>query len=235
MNGATAGETGDDRYCSDCGGSLARSASYCPSCGLPVARSLLSDFRSVGAVMLGFAAFSMLFVGGWTMVWPDGYSGLEGVAPNAGPLEGTLELGGVDPRQAADDLFNQVVDAAAVGDSMLLQAFLPLAVMAYQEAVPLDPDGLFHLSTLQRIADTPDTSLESALSILDRDPSHLLGLAAAAEAALELGWEEDAAQYYANFMDVFDVQAERPLTEYLGHSSLLERMRGDAVDFLASR
>lgn len=237
MNVATGSKAGDELYCSDCGASLTRSVRYCPSCGLSVAQSPLGGVRSAVLGILGFAAFTVIVVGGWSMVLPEGYAERNGAAAvtGLGQPDGTLALESVDPRQAADELFNQVVDAAAVGDSMLMQAFLPLAVMAYQEVAPLDSDGLFHLSTLQRIGEEADASLDSALSILERDPSHLLGLAAAAEAALELGWDDDATQYYTQFVGVFDVQVDRPLNEYLGHSSLLQRMKGDADAFLASR
>lgn len=170
-------------------------------------------------------------------MWSGEYGGLYGAETRreSGPVEGALELAAADVRHAADGLFNQVVDAAVAGDTMQLQAFLPMAVMAYQEAFPLDADGLFHLSTLQRIGNTPEESLASARWLLERDPNHLLGLGAAAEASLELGWDDEASSYYARLVKVFDVQADRPLAEYLGHSALLERMKGDAEAFLGVR
>jgi hypothetical protein len=139
--------------------------------------------------------------------------------------EGTLTLDAVDPRAVADDLFNRVVDAAATGDSAQLPAFLPLAVGAFGEAGPLDPDGLFHLATLLRIGERGEESLLTALAILDVDPDHLLGLGAAAEASRLAG--RDAVSFYRRIMEVYDVQIQRPLDEYLGHASFT-RVRADA-------
>jgi tetratricopeptide (TPR) repeat protein len=142
--------------------------------------------------------------------------------------EGTISLDAVDPRAVADDLFNRVVDAAAVGDTAELWAFLPLAVTAYGEAGPLDADGLFHLTTLLRIGGRGEESLAGARAILDADPDHLLGLGAAAEAAKLAGRPDEAATYYRRILEVYEVQIERPLDEYLGHASFITRVKADA-------
>ena len=237
MDGPAGKSTRDDRYCPGCTASLSAPARFCPRCGLAVASHPFREGRGAVFGLLALALFSGVVIAGWSAVWSGEYGGLYGAQarPETGPVEATLELAAADVRHAADELFNQVVDAAVAGDTMQLQAFLPMAVMAYQEASPLDADGLFHLSTLQRIGNTPEESLASARWLLERDPNHLLGLGAAAEASLELGWDDEAASYYARLVEVFDAQVERPLAEYLGHSDLLERMKGDAEAFLGVR
>jgi hypothetical protein len=232
MGGLTGNGGLDESACLGCASPLAAAARFCPRCGLAVARAPFGRGAVLGAV--AFALLSGVVVAGWSAVWTgdlDGLYGAESARDNGVP-EATLEIAAADVRKAADELFNQVVDAAGAGDTVQLRAFLPMAVMAYLEAGPLDADGIFHLATLQRIGDAPEESLASALALLDRDPDHLLGLGAAAEASLDLGRRRDAARYYERFTDVFETQADRPLGEYLGHAALLERMKRDSDAFL---
>lgn len=218
--------------CLVCGEEADAVARFCPGCGHAAATSHRSGGAPAVFAVLSFLALSGLVIALWSAVWPGDFRLAYG--PATAP-EGTATLEAVDPRAVADNLFNHVVDAAAGGDSTELQAFLPLALMAYSEAAPLDADGLFHVSTLQRIGEMPNESLRSARGILEIDPDHLLGLGAAAVASETLGQTEDATRYYARFAQVFDEEVDRALTEYVGHSSFLNRVELDATSRVGLR
>ena len=68
-------------------------------------------------------------------------------------------------------------------------------------------------------------------------PTHLLCLAAAAEAALLLGDNARATAYYQTLVDVYDDEIRVELEEYgtgeAGHASLLPQLREEAAAFLA--
>jgi NADPH-dependent ferric siderophore reductase len=136
------------------------------------------------------------------------------------------------PRQTADELFNRVMTAADNGDAATRDQFLPTALKAYEAAQPLDLDGIFHVALLHGAASDWAASLEAANEILSVEPGHLLGLVAAARAALGAGRQEEAGGYYRLILDNYDAEAARPLQEYQTHSRVLTAAREEARAFL---
>lgn len=145
------------------------------------------------------------------------------------------DISNMSPIEAADRLFNRVMQATSEGDSAQAQAFVPMAIAAYQRARPLTLDGLFHLSMLNRTAMNLEAALDTALEIIEQDPNHLLGLAAAAEAAIELGELDEAEVHYRQLAAVYDEEIARALPEYGQHSRIVEVLKQDAERFLAGR
>ena len=80
-----------------------------------------------------------------------------------------------------------------------------------------------------------EAALDNALEIVEQDPNHLLGLAAAAEAALELGLMDEAEAHYRRIVEIFDEESLRPLEEYDGHVGIVQALKSDAEAFLAGR
>jgi len=220
------------RPCRECEFALAPGANFCPRCGLTTASSD-PPARPGAYAVLGLLGLFTLAVLAWSL----------GGGARAGPVstatfdapEGTTTLESVSPRDVADNLFNHVVDAATLGDSAELEAFLPLALMSYDEARPLDADGLFHLATLQRIALLHAESLASARGILELHPDHLLGLGAAAAAAEALGQSGVASEYRRRFAAVYGSEIDRSLVEYVGHADFLSRVEIEAASGEAAR
>jgi tetratricopeptide (TPR) repeat protein len=139
------------------------------------------------------------------------------------------------PIDAATRLFDRVMRSISAGDSTGAQAFLPMAIAAYDIARPLDHDGLFHLSMLNRTAMNLEAALDNALEVLEEDPNHLLALAAAAEAAIELGLPQEAEQHYRRIYQIYDEESTRALEEYEAHSAILVALKDDAERYLAGR
>lgn len=189
--------------------------------------------------IVGVAMFGLILAVGWSMVRPGqpaapaGAGGAPAGNPAAG--QGTTDITDMSPREAADRLFNRIMQAAASGDSLGAQQFMPMALQAYERARPLDSDGLYHLSLLQRTGFDAEGALATAQEILAEEPNHLLGLQAAAEAALELGRTDEAAAYYRRIVDSYDAEVARELPEYLGHARIIEPLRAEAEAFLAGR
>jgi len=148
-----------------------------------------------------------------------------GPAPN-------VDLSSMTPREAADNLFFRVMRAAEQGDYAEADAFLPMAINAYEIAGTLDEDGLFHLSLLFRAAHRYEEALETAESGLRDNPDHLLNLYAAAEAARELGEEDTARSHYERMFEAWDRELAALRPEYDEHHPLLALMREDGEAFL---
>lgn len=153
--------------------------------------------------------------------------------PVAQPATQAPDISNLTPREAADRLFNRIVQAQEQGDSVEMVTFLPMAIAAYERAEPLDADGGFHLSLLERLALEFDAALATAESVLATQPNHLLNLHAAAEAAVGLGDERRAREYFTRFRDNYESERARDVEEYQIHQMLLPRMKDDADQYLA--
>jgi hypothetical protein len=154
------------------------------------------------------------------------------VQPGALGAAPQVDLASMTPREAADRLFNRVVQAAELGDSVEVRTFLPMALSAYEIARPMDTDGEFHLTVLQRIGDLNEGALIVADSLLATDPTHLLLLSSAAEAARSAGDSIRAADYYQRLLDAYAAESAAPRQEYVDHPGLLPEMPARAREFL---
>ncbi len=135
-------------------------------------------------------------------------------------------------RENADRLYNRVMQASQSGDSASVKQFAPMAIMAYQNSGRLDADGFYHLSVLQTAAADPAAGRASAEQILAANPSHLLGLSAAASAARSQHDDAAVRLYYQRFLDAFAAERAKPLPEYQDHAALLPGIQTEAMDFL---
>jgi tetratricopeptide (TPR) repeat protein len=229
------------RFCNQCGAELAAGAKLCNPWGEKVAAATATvGGQNLPWWIAGVAMFGLIVFVGVQAVTPAG-PGPAGaqpqpVAPFAGGGTGQPpDLSTMTPREAADRLFDRVMRSVSAGDSTQAQSFLPMALGAYERAMPLDNDGLFHLSLLNRVAGNLDEALADAQQILADDPDHVLGLLAAAEASVDLGNTDEAAGYYRHILDVLDSQIARGLPEYEAHETIMESARSDAEAFLAGR
>jgi hypothetical protein len=141
------------------------------------------------------------------------------------PLTGT-------PREQADRLFNRIMQERESGDTARARFFLPMAITAYQNAAPLDADGLYHLSVLQTYAGDAASGSSTAEQIIAADPLHLLGLHAAATAALARNDRTAAGRFYQRLLDAYPSQRSRDLPEYRDHGGLLTELEAEARAFL---
>ncbi len=249
------------RFCNQCGSKVSPGAKFCNQCGAGVAAGAgRGGGRGVVRSAAHRDAAASVFGGQNVAWWVAGaamfalivFVGVSMVRPGPGPAPGTTtttggapaptagggvapDISDMTPIEAADRLFNRVMQAVSAGDSAQAQAFLPMAIAAYQRARPLSLDGLFHLSMLNRTAGNLEAALSQALEIVEQDPDHLLGRAAAAEAAIELGELDEAEEHYRRIVEVYDAQAQRNLEEYQMHSTIVEGLRDQAQNFLDGR
>ena len=184
----------------------------------------------------GGAMFVLILFVGISMVRPGAPAPpTVGSTPTAAGSGTPPDISNMSPLEAATRLFNRVMTAVSAGDSAQAQAFVPMAIAAYDRARPLDHDGLFHLSMLNRTAMNLEAALDNAIEILDDDPNHLLALASAAEASIEMGELDQAEEYYRRIAEVYDVESQRQLPEYADHFRIVEVLKDDAERFLAGR
>ena len=256
MHCTQCGSEGHGRFCANCGASL--KALSCRSCGGPLpagTRVCTACGTPVGGAAAGAAAPAPSRTGapsgpdiGWwvaggllfiviVLVGVSLLSTPEPAPVAAGPLApapapsgagAPPDLSSMTPREAADRLFNRVMTAAAQEDTAEANTFLPMAQDAYELARPLNEDGLFHLSLLQRAAGEIEASLATAEEGLQSNPDHLLNLSAAAEASLQLGNADAGVGYYQRMLEAWDREIALGRPEYEEHAPLLPLLREDA-------
>jgi len=212
------------RWCPDCRAHA--EGRFCPGCGGPLADSPTATNWIAGGLAFVVATTFLL-----APLARPGEGGPEG---GFLPVRGlaTPETGRPAPREAADQLFDRVIVAAESGDSAAMALFLPMAILAYQEAAPLDADGLFHLSTLQRASDQVDEAGATAGAALAANPNHLLGLYAAAQAAEKAGDLTAARGFYARILESWEAEMRTGAPEYQAHAGMLASAREEAERFV---
>ncbi|MEZ4424792.1 MAG: zinc ribbon domain-containing protein [Gemmatimonadota bacterium] len=254
---ASCGTSLQARHCTSCGQAAQPGARFCASCGAnlttgeppraapprpagyasPPVSSAPPPATGLSSATLGWAAAGLLLLGAILIVGLPRLTGgqapppVNAAAPFANGAAGTgapPDLSTMTPREAADRLWDRVVRSAEAGDSVQARQFVPMGIAAYQRVGTLDADGLYHLSMLQRIGGDFEGARATAEQILAEDPNHLLGLAAAAEAAREEGEADAATRYYQQLLDVYDTELGRALPEYQAHTNAMPGLLEDA-------
>lgn len=218
--------------CTECGANLVPNARFCTRCGSPAGAGVTGRSASGGGgspnlpwylaggvllLLIIILVVPMMSDGG-DVVAPGPFAAPNAAPGSPPPLTGT-------PREQADRLFNRIMTARAQGDTAEALRFAPMAIQAYAMAAPLDNDGLYHLATVHIVAGDADAAREAAEAILATEPRHLLGLAAAAEAADLAGDSAAALDYHRRLLAAYDAEIARQLQEYQDHSRILPELR----------
>ena len=213
-----------DRFCNQCGANLPTSAK--PS-GLATMHPAWAVVGILGLALVVVLALQQ--TGGREInLQPPPATTTSGSPP---------DLSTMTPREAADRLFRRVMGAVEAGDNEQAVQFLPMALSAYDRIGTLTLDDRFHLSLLHAAGGDGAQALAVAEEGLAERDTHLLLLAAAAEAALLVGDSEQARTYYQTYVDSFDSEVAAALPEYdpqAHQGDLLNTLRGEAETFLGS-
>ncbi|CAA9325048.1 MAG: hypothetical protein AVDCRST_MAG68-2039 [uncultured Gemmatimonadetes bacterium] len=237
--------------CRECGNPLPAGARFCNECGSPAVAPAGAARRGTpvlpwaltGLATAGLVA-TLLFnanreapappapvQAGETLAAPAAPGPIPpataGGAPGGNP--GAVDLASMTPRQAADRLFNRVMQNVSTGDSAAARQFLPMAVAAYDRARPLDNDGRYHLAVLHLVGNQFDEARAQSDTILGANPRHLFGLFTGAQAAQGRGDNAGAVALYRRFLTAYESEKVRKdVVEYADHSQALPAMKEEA-------
>jgi hypothetical protein len=154
---------------------------------------------------------------------PDG-----GGAPDASaPGIRAPDISSMTPRERADRLFDRIMRLDTEGKKDSVQFFAPMAIAAYQMIQDPDADARYDMGRIAEVAGAFPAAKSEADSILAKQPTHLLGLVLAMQAARSSGDTAGASAYLARLRTAQKPELAKKLPEY-------DRHIADIRDALAS-
>jgi hypothetical protein len=154
---------------------------------------------------------------------PDGGAGTPGVADVPAGSEGgeaptrAPDISRMSPRERADRLYDRIMRLSEEGKQDSVDVFAPMAVAAYEMLGPLDLDAHYDLGRIGEVTGAPSLAKAEADTILRADPTHLLGLALAARAAVGAHNQAASRSYYHRLIAAAPAEERKKLPEYVRH------------------
>ena len=199
------GRAASGHYCSNCGASLigascsacsaelSPGARFCHRCGTAVGATTAAKVDSrtnalpwIVAALAFLALFAMAAGRGFMARPSNTVDGSQNALPQAGLDDrgGSSDVGSVrapdisnmSPQERADRLYNKVMTLATEGKVDSVQFFAPMALIAYRDLAPFNPDERYDMGRIGEVAGALPFAKAQADSILLANPNHLLGL-----------------------------------------------------------
>ena len=139
-----------------------------------------------------------------------------GASPGAGPAP---DISGMSPAERAERLYGRIIALHERNQPDSVQFFAPMALAAYQMIGDLDADQRYHLGRIGEITGVATLASAQADSILQENPSHLLGLVLAGSAARLAGRDAEATAFDRRLLQAHRPELAKMLPEYQQHES----------------
>ncbi|MEN8145085.1 MAG: zinc ribbon domain-containing protein [Gemmatimonadota bacterium] len=230
--------------CSSCGTKLRAGALYCGQCGAPSGPRSGKPFAAKlpwifsGLALVAFAIGISLFIQGQTSARAPGMPPTGGVIESPGSggaasggaasggagMPSMAELAAMGPRQAADRLFDRVMQSQADGDLDQARRFGPMAKDAYSRVPPaeVDMDMRFHMGMLDLTLGDPAGAVAVAESMLAQDAGHLLALVLGLRAAEAAGDPTASNEYLERLRSAHAESGGTGRPEYDAHRAVID-------------
>jgi hypothetical protein len=141
-----------------------------------------------------------------------------GPSPDAAPPGARApDISSMSPRERADRLFDRIMRLDTEGKKDSVQFFAPMAMSAYEMIPNPDADARFDMGRIAQVAGAFPAAKSEADSILARQPTHLLGLVLAMQAARSSGDTAGANAYRAKLRAAQKSELAKKLPEYDRH------------------
>lgn len=148
-------------------------------------------------------------------------AGLDDRAPqvDGGQTVRAPDISQLSPEERADRLFNRVMLLNSQGKSDSVSFFAPMALESYRLLSPMNADQRYDMGRIAEVAGAYPLAAAQADTILQQNPTHLLGLVLAARIAnLEKEPAKQAA-FTKRLLAALQSETAKKLPEYDRHSS----------------
>lgn len=221
-------------------------ARFCHRCGTPlgggtVAATMERTTSTAGGVgqrpagerlpWIAAAAIIIVTVGAivWRVTGPRTPTPAGGglIAPASTP-GAAPDISQMTPMERFIRLNDRIMSAAAQGDTVTVQSFLPMALAAYDQLPFVDTDARYHAALLR--AEAGDFTAARALTdtILAAEPANLIGLALLGTLAELTGDPPLLADARRRFLAAWDTEITQLKQEYQDHREVLDAFRTGA-------
>ena len=125
----------------------------------------------------------------------------------------------MSPAERAERLFNRIMALHERNQPDSVQFFAPMALAAYQMIGDLDADQRYHLGRIGEITGVAGLAAAQSDSILQENPTHLLGLILAGSASRLAGDDVAARAFDQRLVQSQRAELEKNLPEYQQHEN----------------
>lgn len=221
--------------CTACGAALTPGAKFCHRCGTPataqVAAPTGGDKTSFStALPWGVAAVALValvaLLAGQRFGRPaEDATATPAGAPATAPFAGATgngqapDISNLSPAEAAIRLYNRVMGAHERGRADTVQIFAPMAITAYQMLGNLDLDQRYDMGRIAAVSGDEKLARAQADTILGQNPTHLLGLILAANAAHMRKDTAAERSYRDRLAAAAPAERAKKLPEYVTHEN----------------
>jgi len=219
--------------CAACEATLTPGARFCHKCGTavgaPAPVAAVAEQRGFsnalpwGVAAIALVALVALVAGqrfGRTQNDAAGAGAPSAAAPFAGGGNGTPpDISNMSPEEAAARLYDRVMSANERGRADTVQIFAPMAIAAYQMIGNPNLDQRYDLGRLGAVSGDASLARAEADTILAGEPTHLLGLVLAAEAARMRKDVAAERSYYDKLVAAAPAERAKQLPEYSAHQN----------------
>jgi hypothetical protein len=219
--------------CAACGASLRPGAKFCHRCGTPAGAEGAPEQRSFSSALpwavaaIALVALIALVAGQRFSRPPENPAPAQNADQSAAPFAGAGGANGAQPpdiskmtpEEAAIRLYNRVMGAHERGQVDTVQLFAPMAITAYQMLGTLNADQRYDVGRIAAVSGDEKMARAEADSILARNPTHLLGLILAGNAARMRKDVAAERTYYDKLVASAPAERAKKLDEYVAHEA----------------
>jgi hypothetical protein len=127
------------------------------------------------------------------------------------------DISNMSPQERADRLYNRVMTLATEGKVDSVQFFAPMALIAYRDLAPFNPDERYDMGRIGEVAGALPFAKAQADSILLANPNHLLGLILEARLATIAGDTTQLRNYERKLLAAEKSELATKREEYTRH------------------
>jgi len=224
--------------CASCGAQLTPGAKFCHRCGTPAGAAAGTGGTVSATEQRGFSSAlpwsvaAIALVALVALVAGQRFGRSSGDAAAAAPIDSSAapfatgaggarppDISNMSPAERAIRLYDRVMMAHEHGRADSVALFAPMAIMAYQQLDSLDLDARYDLGRIAAVSGNEPMARAQADTILARQPTHLLGLILAENAA---HMRKDAAaerSYHEKFIAAAPSERAKQVPEYITHEN----------------
>jgi hypothetical protein len=147
----------------------------------------------------------------------------------AGPMGARgVDLASMSPREQANRLFERVSRLAAQGKVDSVAFFAPMALGVYGSLDAITMDERYHMGRIAEMAGAREVARAQADTILQQQPTHLLGLILGAKAAAMAADENAFRGFERRLLAAESAERATALPEYRDHQQEIDMAVTDA-------